>query len=210
MRNIPLSDLTVARSGEHTVISIGDHLRHIGPEVGIFYEKALDLSAQGFNRRQVACIMHISVEEVARLATGNRPYPEIHTMNSTDPQDIDDIDPDVVILNHKMRENDMRDIDFVFGMHTPSPRRRMEDPRTRQASRVSQPKRRESDSSRNIPYQSQDDTAVFVATAALYAVSPSSDSDTCSRPSDTYSSPSPSYDSPSSSGSDSGGSSSCD
>ena len=203
MINIPLSDLTVAKSGDHTVISIDDYVRHIGPEVGIFYEKSLDLSAQGFNRRQVACVMHISVEEVARLATGNRPYPEIHAMNATDAQELPE--PDTIDLDRELRE-----IDFVFGLHTPKPRRRMEDPKMSQAARMSQLKRRYENAPSNIPYQSQDDTAVMVATAAaVYVATSGSDSDTCSRSNDGYSSPSPSYDSPSS-GSDSGGSSGCD
>lgn len=202
MRNIPLSDLTVAKSGDHTVISIDDNYRHIGPEVGIFYEKALDLSAQGFNRNQVACIMNIPLEEVARLATGNRPYPEIHAMNSTDAQELPVVEQNVMEF-----ERELREVDHLIGIDTPRPRRRMESPAMRQAARMSQIKRREADSPRNVVYQAQDDTALFVATAAtVYAASSSSDSDTCSRPSDNYSSPS--YDSPSSSGSDS--SSSCD
>lgn len=80
MRNIPLSDLTVARAGEHTVISIGDHLRHYGPIVPHYYEAALDLSIEGFSRKQVACIMGLPIEEIALMATGNRPYPEAFQM----------------------------------------------------------------------------------------------------------------------------------
>lgn len=86
MRNISLSDLTVAQAGGHTVISIGDHLEHVGPVVGIFYEKARDLSGLGFSRRQVACIMKISEQEVGQLATGNRPYPEMFQMQASKPQ----------------------------------------------------------------------------------------------------------------------------
>ena len=80
MRNISLSDLTVARSGQHTVISIDDNLRHIGPVVPHHYETALRLSGQGFSRRQVACIMGLSEQEIAQMATGNRPYPEAFQM----------------------------------------------------------------------------------------------------------------------------------
>lgn len=207
MRNIPLSDLTVARSGDHTVISIGDNLRHIGPEVGIFYEKALDLSAQGFNRRQVACIMNIPLEEVARLATGNRPYPEIHVMNTTDLQELDDIEQDVTDI-----ERVQRNVDHLIGIQVPAPghvRRPSEEVRRRianQTMRMSQPKARTSGTIR--VRNDSDDTLFYAApVAAVYVASSSSDSDTCSRPSDDYSSPS--YDSPSSSGSDNGGSS-CD
>lgn len=141
MRNIPLSDLTVAQAGGHTVISIGDSMRHIGPSEPVYYEKALDLSVKGFSCRQVSCILGIDLLSVSRLATGNRPYPEVLKMrvvkgrgpvpdrrtvgyNSQDNSYIrpfvDDDVPHKSNNDHRGDSSHTRHDDSVHNNHTPS------------------------------------------------------------------------------------------
>lgn len=210
MNKIPLSDLTVAQADGHTVISIGHSLGHIGPDILPHYETALDLSAKGFSRAQVACIMNMSQQQVQALATGNRPYPEIHAMNSTEAQELSD---------NKVHEfeRELREVDHLIGINAsiPGPRRR-ENPEVRkrianQTMRMSQPKARSTPTDNNVNLFVVLDDQPTPRHGRTRVDDFQSDTTTHhSRSDDTHHSPSYSSDSSSSSGSDGGGGGSSD